>query len=371
MQSSLEGFKMGSAVYFFDFSKSEDVLEGIGNLLKAVSGCEIGSGKKVAVKTHFGEMGNYTHMRPAFVRRVVDFVKAAGALPFATDTTTLYPEGGRLTVHSSIETARYNGFTEEGLGCPITIADGPDGYSAVAVSAKKIGARRLEIVKVAKRIAGADAMVVVSHFKGHCMAGVGGAIKNLGMGCTSKDCKSAQHELHGCEFYHDLCLGCGECVDACHFGALEMKEGKPEKNEKCVYCLTCMWTCENNAIKVLENGKEWFQEGLAEAAAGVMYAMRGKPVVFLNFIFDVTPACDCAAPAGKLVVQNVGILASRDPVAIDMASLDLVDKSTIIPDWDVAPPDVLGKINKARSRGHLEAAERLGMGSTDYDLITI
>jgi hypothetical protein len=132
-----------------------------------------------------------------------------------------------------------------------------------------------------------------------------------------------------------------------------------------------MWTCKNKAIKLLENGKEKFQEGLAEAAAGVMFAMRDKPVVFLNFIFDVTHACDCAAPAGKLVVQNVGILASRDPVAIDKASIDLIDQSPVIPNWDVVPPDVLGKINKARSAGHLEAAERLGMGSMDYDLIVI
>ena len=362
---------MGSKVYFFDFGKMGDVLEGIGKLLDMASEGKINGCMKVAVKAHFGELGNYTHIRPAFIRRTVDYIKTAGGEPFATDTTTLYPEGGRLTVENSLKTAMYNGFSEVGLGCPLVIADEPDGYNAIIVSMKEFGAKRLKTVSVAKHIAEADAMVVVSHIKGHGMSGMGGALKNLGMGCTTKDSKSAQHALHGCEFLHDLCRGCGDCIEACHFGALRMQDGRPDKNEKCVYCLTCMWACENEAIGLLEGGKERFQEGLAEAAAGVMRAMSGKPVVFLNFIFDVTPQCDCAAPAGKLVVQNVGILASKDPVAIDRASIDLIDKSQIIPGWGVAPPDILGKINSTRSLGQLEAAERLGMGSMKYKLITI
>ncbi|MCQ5376590.1 MAG: DUF362 domain-containing protein [Candidatus Methanomethylicia archaeon] len=357
---------MASQVYFFDFGNGSDVHGAIKELVGKAGGERIRRGMKVAVKSHFGEMGNYTHIRPSFVRSAVDAIKELGGRPFFTDTTTLYPEGGRLTVADSLETARYNGFTEEGLGCPVVIADAPDGESGVVIENDKN--LHLKRVKVAKAIAEADAIIVLSHVKGHVMSGMGGAIKNLGMGCTTKGTKSAQHALHGCEFDLDKCAGCGKCVESCTFGALRMSDGKPARGEGCVYCLTCMFNCEERAIHLLEGGKERFQEGLAEAAFGVTRALAGKPVAYLNFVMDVTRLCDCAAPAGKLVVQNVGILASEDPVAIDKASLDLIDGSQIIPGWQVSPPDILGKLNKTSSLIHIRTAARLGMGSMEYTI---
>ncbi|MBM5805133.1 MAG: DUF362 domain-containing protein [Candidatus Verstraetearchaeota archaeon] len=361
---------MSSEVHFFDLGKWRNVLEGIDGLLKTTVGSDIGLGDRVAIKVHFGERGNYTYIRPVFVRRVVDFVKGRGGLPFVTDTTTLYPEGFRTTVKDELETARYNGFSEEGLGCPVVIADEPDGYGGLEFRVDGAAEDcRVKTTKVAKHIVEADAVIVLSHVKGHLLSGMGGAIKHLGMGCTTKDSKREQHAAHGLLFNYEKCKGCGECVEACKFSALEMQGERPARDEeKCMYCNTCMFTCDNKAITLYEDGKDRFQEALAHAAAGAVKALSGRPVIYLNFILDVTPLCDCAAPAGRLITQNVGILASRDPVAIDRASLDLVDKAAIMPGWEATPPDILGKINRTRSTIHIEAAERLGIGRSAYTI---
>jgi len=363
---------MASKVYFFDFCKSSDALRGIDALLKAVLRPGDLMGRRTAVKAHFGELGNYTHIRPQFVRRVADIINADGGAPFATDTTTLYPTGKRLSAAGVISSARYNGFTEEGLGCPIAVADEPDGEAGTAIELEEVGpGEALRRIMVARRIAEAGAMVVMSHVKGHPLSGLGGAIKNLGMGCTTKGCKASQHARHGLVFIRDGCTMCGKCAAACQFGALEMGAEGPVKSDACVYCLTCMWECETNSIRFLPDGKERFQEGLAIAAAGVSRMLAGRPVVYLNFLLDVTQLCDCAAPAGQLVFQNAGILASRDPVAADKASLDILDRTAMIPGWGHAAPDVLGKLNGTSSLIQLRAAECLRVGSMDYELIEV
>jgi uncharacterized Fe-S center protein len=363
---------MRSEVHFFDLGKWGDVLKGIDDLLKTMVGEDIGAGDRVAIKAHLGELGNYTHIRPVFVRRAVDFVKGKGGLPFVTETTTLYPDGFRTTVKDALETARYNGFSEEGLGCPLVIADEPDGYGGLefGVSGAAEGCQ-IKTVKVAKHIVEADVVIVLSHIKGHMISGMGGAIKHLGMGCTTKDSKREQHAAHGLVFNYEKCTCCGECVKACKFSALKMRERPVRDEERCMYCNTCMFSCEERAITFYKDGKDRFQVAMAHAAAGVVKALSGRPVIYLNFILDVTPLCDCAAPAGRLITQNVGILASRDPVAIDRASLDLVDKAAIIPGWEATPPDILGKINKTRSAIHIEAAERLGIGRAAYTILEV
>lgn len=364
---------MTSEVFFFALGEHGDLLEGIGMLLQRLAQGIIGKGSRVAIKIHFGERGNYTHIRPEFVRRVVDFVKEKGGIPFIAETTTLYPEGFRLTVEDSLETARYNGFSEAGLGCPIVIVDGPDGNNGLEFTVDRAsGGCRVKSVSVARLLLEADAVIVFSHVKGHRLSGIGGAIKNLGMGCTTKASKREQHAAHGLVFDYERCTGCGTCVESCKFSALTMQGGRPVKDDEgCMYCNTCESSCDSNAIGFLENGKELFQEALSHAAAGVMKGLGGRPTIFLNSIVDVTPLCDCAAPAGLLVTQNIGILASVDPVAVDKASLDLLDSAPLLPGWDVTPPDILGKIHGTRSLVHIEEGERLGMGSCDYCLVNI
>lgn len=362
---------MVSEVYFLDLRKWKDALKGIDALLKATMP-EV-EGARMAVKIHFGERGNYTYLRPVFTRRIVDFLKGRGARPFVTETTALYPTGFRSTVKEAIETARYNGFAEEALGCPIVIADEPDGENGIDVTLDSVrGDLLTKSYRVARHIADADGMVVVSHVKGHLLSGFGGAIKHLGMGCTTKSGKRWQHAAHGLVFHYERCNGCGKCAKVCNFSAITMQSGRPIRHEyRCMYCNTCMFSCEQDAITLLEGGKDRFQRALAHAAACVMKIMAKKPLVFLNFVIDVTVLCDCAAPAGNIITHNVGILASRDPVAIDRASLDLIDASPLFPGLNVSPPDPLGKINGTDSSIQIRVLEELGMGSTVYKLVEV
>ncbi|MBC7113048.1 MAG: DUF362 domain-containing protein [Candidatus Methanomethyliales bacterium] len=363
---------MVSEVYFLDLRKWRDALKGIDLLLSAAAE-DIKAGERVAVKVHFGERGNYTYLRPAFVRRVVDFLKGIKASPFVTETTALYPTGFRSNAEEVMETARFNGFTEDGLGCPIVVADGPFGEDGVEVAIERAYSEcRIKKISVARSIAESDALVVLSHVKGHLLSGFGGAIKHLGMGCTTKKGKREQHAAHGLVIKYERCTGCGECVKACRFSAMIMDGGHPVRDEeKCVYCNTCMFTCDQDAIELLEDGKERFQIALAHAAAGVMRALSDKPKVFLNFVMDVTVLCDCAAPAGNIITHNIGVLASKDPVAIDRASLDLIDASPIIPGVKASPPDPLGKLNGTDSTIQIKAMEALGAGRSAYRLVEV
>jgi hypothetical protein len=364
---------MASIVNLYEFGKWGDALEGIDLLLGAIASQNIRGGSRVAIKTHFGELGNFTYIRPALVRRVVDFIKKEGGYPFVAETTTLYPSGKRLTVEESLYTARYNGFTEEGLGCPIVIADEPDGQNGREFTVNNAAETcRVKSTIVAKHLLEADVIIVFSHVKGHAISGMGGALKNLGMGCTTRKGKREQHAAHGHLLDCDECKGCGKCEEACKFGALVMENGRPVRDEeKCQYCNTCLYACEEKAIQMLPNGKDLFQQAMAHAAAGVMKGFSGKKVFFINAIVDVTPLCDCAAPAGRLITQNVGLLASTDPVAIDKASLDLVDSAPMIAGWEVSPPDILGKINKTDSTIQINEAARLKIGNLEYELVNI
>ncbi len=361
---------MVSEVYFLDLRKWRDALKGIDLLLRATAE-DLKAEERVAVKVHFGERGNYTYLRPAFVRRVVDSLKGIGASPFVTETTALYPTGFRSNAEEVIETARFNGFTEDGLGCPIVVADGLYGENGVEVSLERAwGGCQIKKISVARGIVESDALVVLSHVKGHLLSGFGGAIKHLGMGCTTKRGKREQHAAHGLVVKYERCTGCGECVKACRFSALRMEGGRPVRDEeRCVYCNTCMFSCGQDAITLLEDGKERFQIALAHAAAGVMRAMSEKPKVFLNFVLDVTVLCDCAAPAGNIITHNIGILASKDPVAIDRASLDLIDASPMIPGVKASPPDPLGKLNGTDSSIQIRVMEALGAGRSAYRLV--
>lgn len=358
---------MESEVYFLDLRDSGDVMEGMDRLLSRFIQY-FNPGFKIAVKVHVGERGNYTYIRPFFIRKIVDFLKDFNMNPFIAETTALYPTGFRRNEKEVLETARYNGFTCEGLGCPIIVADG-DGDDGVDV---EIASPFMNKVRIAKAIFEADGIMVVSHVKGHLLSGFGGAIKNLAMGCTTKKSKRDQHAAHGIVFQYEKCNGCGECAKACAFSAIYMIDERPVRDEvKCMYCGNCMFSCDQGAITIFENGKERFQEALAHAAFGVLKGLSNKPIVFMNFLIDITPLCDCATPAGNIVTQNIGILASRDPVAIDQASLDLIDESPIFPNLNVAPPDPLGKINGTDSRIQVIALERLGYGSRKYKLIKV
>jgi len=329
----------------------------------------IPKGGNVLVKVHMGERGNVTYLRPAFVRAIVDLIKKVGGSPLVADTTALYPDG-RFTAKGYLETAAFNGFTEESMGAPIIIADG-DGYEGEVTPLKRrIEGCELREVKVASAILQADAMIVLTHFKGHLLSGVGGALKNLAMGCVTKESKAAQHATHPPTLDEAKCNACGVCVEGCPFKALTLKGGQPVRDTgKCMYCSNCLFACPQGALYWPKGSKERFQLYLAHAAYGVLTALSGKPVSYFNFIQDITPKCDCCAPAGQPITKDVGILAASDPVAIDKASLDLVDQAYRQSNPQIPTThDPLGQMNETDSLIHIRTAQKLGVGNLEYQL---
>lgn len=360
-----------SEVYFLDYAKGGNVLQGMKELFtRSAIARVIPEQGSVAVKLHMGELGNVTYIRPIFARRVADLIKMERGRPFITDTTALYP-GGRNTPEKYLATAASNGFVEETIGAPIVIAD--EGNKGVAVSIESpVEGCQLKEVRVASKIYHADGLVVLSHFKGHMQTGFGGAIKNLGMGCVTSDSKGALHAANTPVLDESKCDGCGICVEVCERGALSLVDGKARRNLKlCLGCSACLLACPSGALYWLPGSNESLQVYISHAAWAVLKNFRGRSG-FINLVQDVTPHCDCAAPSGRPIVQDVGILASLDPVAIDKASLDLVDRSPLMQSPPPAtPPDLLGKLHGTDSLVQLRTAERLGLGSLDYRLITI
>jgi uncharacterized Fe-S center protein len=357
-----------SEVFFFPYERNRTFLKGLRTLFSRVANA-ISAGDSVAVKVHMGEYGNSAYLRPPIVHRVCDLIKEAGGKPFVTDTTTLYP-ARRFTASQYLETAAFNGFTEESLGVPVVIADGEGGYDGEWVYiSKRIPDCSLDRIKIAREIFDADSMIILTHLKGHELSGFGGSIKNVAMGCVTKESKAAQHRVNRGVIDLSKCTGCGQCVEACAFKALSVIEEKMARDdEKCMNCNYCLYTCSEGVFSLPPQAKEVFQVYLAHAAAGVLSRFCSK-VAFINFIQDVTPLCDCVAPSGLPVVPDIGILASEDIVAIDKASLDLINQSKPLGEFaHVSSADILGKVNGTDSLIQIRTAQELDLGNIAYEL---
>ena len=328
----------------------------------------------VAIKVHFGEKGNTAYIRPPFVRQIVDRVRALGALPFLTDANTLYV-GTRADSVSHLRTATENGFSFSVVNAPLIIADGLRGASYAAV---KIQQDLIKTAYVGKEIAEADGLISLAHFKGHELSGFGGTIKNLGMGCASRRGKLVQHADVSPKITRRKCVGCGDCVEHCAQSAIALREQKAVIDaKKCIGCGECLLICSNKAIDVRWNADmELFQKKLVEYALAVLKDKKGK-VAFLNFLTQISPACDCYGHSDAPIVHDLGIMASVDPVAIDQASVDLVNRQKALEGTCLAANKNFGE---DKFRGlypkvdwtiQLEYAEKIGLGSREYELVTI
>jgi uncharacterized Fe-S center protein len=357
-----------SEVFFFPYDGSRAFLKGLRTVFAKVADV-VSTGDSVAVKVHMGEYGGSTYLHPPIVRRVCDLIKEAGGKPFVTDTTTLYPLG-RFTASRYLATAARNGFTEESLGAPVVIADGEQGYDGEwAAIPRQVSDCSLDKIKIASKIFAADSMVVLTHLKGHQLAGFGGSIKNVAMGCVTKDSKGAQHRANRAIMDISKCNGCGQCVEACSFEALSLVEEKVARDEeRCLDCSHCVYLCPEDVYTLPPGAKERFQVFVAHAAAGVLGRFRSK-VAFINFVQDVTRLCDCVSPSGFPVVPDIGIVASLDVVSVDKASLDLIAQSRPLGRFaDIRSPDILGKINGTESLIQVRTAQELGLGNMTYEL---
>jgi ferredoxin len=206
----------------------------------------------VAVKIHFGELGNSAFIRPIYIRTMLSAIKRTGAVPFLTDANTLYA-GTRSDAPHHLTTAIQNGFAFAVVEAPLVIADGLRGKSEEALP---VYGKHFESAFIGKEIVQADALISVAHFKGHELSGFGGAIKNVGMGCASRKGKLAMHSTVSPQISAEACIGCGECVDHCSQHALQLKASRAEiDDERCIGCGECILICANKAIEIA-----WDQE---------------------------------------------------------------------------------------------------------------
>ena len=330
-----------------------------------------------AIKVHVGERGNDTFMNPVLVRAVVDKVKAAGGKPFLTDSNTLY-KGCRHNAVDHLQLAMEHGFSAAVAGAPFIVADGLRGRSYENVT---IGKKHFNTVKIASVVADAQAMLVISHFKGHELAGFGGAIKNLAMGCSPSEGKCEQHATH---FYvtDAQCVGCGRCIASCPQNAIAFTKKKTRKVAAidpalCIGCGECLTVCPTKAVAI-----DWktelvpFTERMVEYAYG---AVKGKEhrTCYVTFLVNITPDCDCVPWSDAPIVPDIGILASTDPVALDKACYDLVNASQGLAHTHLRSG--LGK-GEDKFKGawsyttgdvQISYAEHIGLGNSTYELVTI
>ena len=369
---------MKSTVYFCDAharSQAENKLEKIKRLA-----IETGLKQMIqkddfcAIKLHFGEPGNDTHLRPSYARQIVNLVRDCGGKPFLTDTNTLYG-GLRHNTLDHMISAYENGFSYATVQAPVIIADGLTGTNVTDV---EISAKHFSHVTIAADIVQSNAMVVLSHVKGHELAGFGGAIKNLAMGCAPPKGKRDQHEIR---FFIDeeKCATCGTCEEACPTGAISENENHTRKIDKnvCVGCGECATVCQPNAVQAdWETDIPAFMERMTEYALGAVKG-KEKKTIYINFLQNITPDCDCVAWSDTPLVPDIGILASTDPVAIDRASYDLVTQahglsSTLLPHAPKEGEDKFKAVwNYTQSLIQVSYAEKLGMGTQNYELIKL
>lgn len=303
-------------VYFAPWDADKNLLVETERLYKKAGTFDcIQKGDLVAIKLHVGELGNPSYLQPFFVHHIIQKVKEAGGKPFLTDSNTYYL-AQRHNAYDHIQTALMNGFNM----APFIVADGLQSENQRKVKTKGI----LNEIEVAGAIAEADAMIVVSHCKGHEITGFGGAIKNLGMGCTSRAGKLRQHRVVGLEIDQSKCTGCGKCKTICPFDAPEIVEGKARNTSPlCMRCPVCKSECPVEAISFVN--QENICKALASAALGVLETFKPGKVSYVNFAKDITQYCDCLTSPGAPIMNNVGIFASDSPVSVDAAFLEKVD----------------------------------------------
>ncbi len=354
-----------SRVYFISLGATPErnLLQKLSEVLSLCAGeGMVNKGNLVAVKTHFGERGNLAFVRHQYVRCLVDFIKEKQGKPFLTDTNTLYV-GTRSCAPDHMDTAYYNGFGPLSMGAPVIIADGLRGESKESVT---VGGEWVDSAVIALEILNADALFAVTHFKGHELTGFGGAIKNLGMGCAAREGKLFQHSTVSPEVDPAGCVACGSCIAICPGKTISIqKEAAVIDPSGCIGCADCIVICPEHTIQVDWN--EASSSVMRKTAEYALAALTGKDKrsLFINFITQVSPLCDCYGFHDLPIAPDVGICLSTDPVAIDQASVDLVIKASSGKDpFRETHPQIDWRIQLAHG-------EKIGLGSRSYELVTI
>jgi uncharacterized Fe-S center protein len=330
--------------------------------------------KFVAVKVHFGEPGNLAFIRPNYAARVVSMVSGAGGRPFLTDTNSLYT-GGRSNAVDHLAAASANGFNRLQTGCDVMIADGLKGLSSTEV---EVGLKHTEKALIARAIAEADVVITLNHFKGHELTGIGGAIKNLGMGCASTGGKLFMHSSSKPKMVPDKCVSCGFCRESCPRQAIVWDADSKAMivYDRCIGCGQCIAMCQYDAARaVLDESAAKAAEKIAEYA---LAAAMGKPCLHLSFITNVSPFCDCWGHNDAAIVADIGFACSSDPLALDKACTDIVNDAPVSPgsilDGRGLEPgdDKFSSVHPNTSwQAGLAYAEEIGLGTRSYELVKL
>lgn len=354
---------MSSTVYWIPVNKGEadrELAPALEDFLKKKKLLDfVRARDMVAVKTHFGEAGTRGFVRPPLLAVLAAAVRLREGLPFLTETSTLY-RGRRSNAVDHLELAREHGFTPEATGMQIVMADGLLGDEEVSVPIDGI---HFQSVNIAAQVVKSQCLVLVSHFTGHVATGFGGALKNLGMGCSSRRGKLIQHSTARPSIKASKCTACGECVRWCPQDAISLVEGHAVIDDlRCIGCGECLAVCRFDAVKY--NWKETYtnlQEKVVEHAMGVVAGKENR-LLCLNFMTRISRDCDCMKGYDQ-IAPDLGILVSTDPVALDAASLDLLENST--------GKSIRQLAHDIPSRAQLDHARKLGFGSTEYKLIEV
>ncbi|MDR1004395.1 MAG: DUF362 domain-containing protein [Prevotellaceae bacterium] len=332
----------------------------------------------VAIKIHFGEPGNLAYLRPNYAARLARLLRNNGAKPFLTDCNTLY-SGGRSNAVDHLQSAMENGYNPISAQCQVIIADGLKGIDYREIP---LGGEYCPAPKIGAAIADADIIISMNHFKGHEQVGFGGALKNLGMGCASVPGKLELHSASQPVVDKACCTGCNSCVKHCAHDAIRLNSERKAEIDytRCVGCGQCVALCQFDGVVMGEGDTcERLNCKIAEYAQAVV---KGKPNFHINFIMNVSPDCDCWGHNDAAIVPDLGILASTDPVALDKASADMVIQAPMLHTANMLSQQHEHDDLCGADKFHLmhpdtewlpglQHAEKIGLGSMTYQLITV
>ena len=365
---------MSSKVYFADFHATahENIPQKLRRLiLKAGIDSIDFKDKFTCIKIHFGEPGNLAFLRPNYAKVVADLVKEKGGKPFLSDANTLYV-GRRKNALEHIDAAYENGFSPFSTGCHVIIADGLKGTDEALVPVR--GGEYVKEAKIGRAFMDADVFISLSHFKGHESTGFGGCFKNIGMGCGSRAGKMEMHSAGKPFINQELCINCGACQKICAHSAISRESGKAIIDEnKCVGCGRCIGVCPTDAVSPRWNeANDVLNKKIAEYTKAVV---DGRPTFHISLVTEVSPNCDCHSENDVPIIPNVGMFASFDPVALDMACVDAVNAQPVLAGSmlaEHASNDHFCTLHPEPNwRVCLEHGEKLGLGTMDYELIRI